>query len=63
MNIPGFIFYFNPAEKGYKCKKCERFPATGSGNIKEAVESLTEHPRRLLGNHDDSAKHQDAVKK
>ena len=59
--------YFNSAEKGYKYKKCELFPATGSRNnqhkfAKEAVKSLTNYPRHLLENHNNFAKYQSAVK-
>ena len=58
--------YFNPAEKGWECKKCELFPATGSGNTnlqfaKEAVTSLTNYPRCFLQNNNNSTKHQCAV--
>ena len=29
--------YYNPVEKGYKCKYCEIFPAVGSGNSKKRL--------------------------
>ena len=59
--------YYNVLEKGYKCKNCELFPAVGSGNAahkfgSEAIESLTNHPRRLLQRHAESKKHQNAFK-
>ena len=59
--------YYNPVEKGYKCKYCELFPAAGSGNSKhkfgkETVKSLTDHPHRFLESHKYSSKHQNSVK-
>ena len=59
--------YYNPVEKGYKCKYCELFPAVGSSNLKhkfgkEAVKSLTDHLHHFLESHKCSSKHQNSVK-
>ena len=59
--------YYNVLVKRYKCKDCELFPAIGSGNAthkfgKDTVKSLTNHPRRLLQQHAESKKHQNASK-
>ena len=59
--------YYNPVEKGYKCKYCELFLAVGSGNSKhkfgkKAVKSLTDHPHRFLESRKCSSKHQNSVK-
>ena len=58
--------YYNPVEKGFKCKYCELFPAAGKGNYfhklgKEAAKSLGDHPHRFLERHEDSDKHQKSV--
>ena len=55
--------YYNAAEKGYKCKYCELFPAVGIGNYvhklgKEAAKSLGDHPHRFLQRHKEPEKHQ-----
>ena len=59
--------YYNVLEKGYKYKNCKLFPAIGSGNAthkfgKDAVKSVTDHPRRLLQRHEESKKHQNSSK-
>ena len=50
INVYEYLWlYLNPAEKGYKCKKCcEQFHATEIANIKEAYKSLSDNPRSLL---------------
>ena len=59
--------YYNVLEMGYKYKNCKLFPVIGSRNVthkfrKDAVKSLTNHPRRLLQQHAESKKHQNASK-
>ena len=59
--------YYNVLEKGFKCKSFKLFPAIGSRNAthkfgKDAVKSLTDHPRHLLHQHAESKKHQNASK-
>ena len=59
--------YYNPVERGYKCKYCELFPAMRSGNKKhkfgkEAVKSLTDYPHHISETHKCLSKHQKSVK-
>ena len=59
--------FYSVLEKGYKFKNCELFPAIRSGNAthkfgKDAVKSLTDHPRRLLQQHEESKTHRNASK-
>ena len=61
--------YYNVIEAGYMCQKCEMFPLLSStdGNarlifINKPVKSLIDHPRHFLSSHQNSNKHQTAIK-
>ena len=59
--------YYNDADKGFKCKVCELFPAVGPSHAKVkfgqvALESLGDHPRRTLEIHDKSKKHMTSIR-
>ena len=62
--------YYDAINQGYKCKICELFPegvSTSRGKNKnkfgqEAVKNLTDHPKRCLLRHEQSKKHEYAVK-
>ena len=62
--------YYDAINEGYKCKICELFPkgvvgSRGKNRKKfsdEAVKDLTDHPKRTLTRHEQSKKHEYAVK-
>ena len=62
--------YYDAINEGYKCKICELFPQGVVGSqgknrkkfSEEAVKDLTDHPKRTLTRHEQSKKHEYAVK-
>ena len=63
-------FYYNAPDADYKCKTCEMSPecvigSRGKSKFKfgrDAVKSLTDHPRRILEKHNSSEKHKYAIR-